>query len=166
MRGSLFLGLLYLIFFTACKEDKPALESIFQDYYQTYKERKDFNAFLSFYDDSVILEDIISGDSINGKAALRRFFDWDNPNFTCLDSNILVINERVITDNTTVAKGYFSPFRWGELEFEAMHFTTILTFNTAGKIIKQVDWINYPSSLLNYDNRKDSNRWLPPNKRD
>ncbi len=41
-----------------------------------------------------------------------------------------------------------------------MHFTTLLTVNEAGQIIRQVDWINYPASLVNYNERNNSNEWI------
>jgi hypothetical protein len=62
--------------------------------------------------------------------------------------------------NKVVTTGHFTAFKWGELEIEAMQFTSILTFNSSGKIIKQVDWINYPSYLVDYNNRKNSNKWI------
>ena len=62
--------------------------------------------------------------------------------------------------NCRKSKGYFTPFKWGNAEFEAMYFTTLLNFNEQGKIIKQVDWINYPSTLVDYDNRKNANEWI------
>ena len=33
-----------------------------------------------------------------------------------------------------------------------------------GKIVRQVDWINYPSSLFDYSNRQNSNLWILENK--
>ena len=41
-----------------------------------------------------------------------------------------------------------------------MHFMSMLEFNKAGKIIKQKDWINYPQNLIDYNNRKNSNKWI------
>ncbi len=59
-----------------------------------------------------------------------------------------------------MVKGYFKGFSWNGNEFNPMHFITLLTFSESGKITYQVDWINYPSELLNYQNRKDSNSWI------
>lgn len=51
-------------------------------------------------------------------------------------------------------------FKWKDSSFEAMYFTTILTLNETGKIIRQIDWINYPATLVNFNLRKNSNEWI------
>ncbi|MFT6827204.1 MAG: hypothetical protein ACJAZV_000485 [Roseivirga sp.] len=107
-----------------------------------------------------MLEDMINGDRVEGKEAFSEFFDWKNPDYVKLDSAALYIREQIIDNNKVVTTGHFTAFKWGELEIEAMQFTSILTFNSSGKIIKQVDWINYPSYLVDYNNRKNSNKWI------
>lgn len=146
-----------LLIFNACSKFDDSIEESINKYYQVYNRREDIDSFMDFYDDAIVFEDIINGDRIYGKKNLRDFFDWDNDSFKTLDSNRLVISEKVIQNNKCVVKGYFTPFKWGQTEFEAMHFTTILTFNESKKIIKQVDWMNYPASLVNYSERKNSN---------
>lgn len=150
-----------VVLISSCtNKEHRSTASITIAFFETYNERTDFEKFLSFYNEDIVLEDIINGDRVVGKAALRNFFDWKNPDFKSLDSNRLVIHERIISDQQAVVKGHFSRFSWGGTEFEAMHFTTILTFDTAGKIIKQVDWINYPATLVNYSERANANEWL------
>ena len=158
---SLLVLLLISMICLSCesKQNAPS-KSITDAFYQTYKERKDFEKFIDFYDEQIVLEDMINGDRMEGKKALRTFFDWENPNFECLSAHTLEIEEKIIQANQAVVKGYFSAFRWGTTQFEAMHFTTILTFNEAGKIVKQVDWINYPATLVAYSQRKNSNEWI------
>jgi hypothetical protein len=135
-------------------------KNIVSDFYKVYAQRSNFEQFLSYYSEDAILEDIINGDKIEGKAALKSFFDWSNPNFKKNKVTTLVVSEQIIDGNKAVVKGYFTPFQWGTASFEAMHFTTILTFNAAGKIIKQVDWINYPANLIDYSKRKNANEWI------
>jgi len=157
----LFTLLIFGLFFNACSIEKDsAIERIVDDYYKTYNKRQDIDKFIKFYDNDILLEDIINGDRIEGKIELRSFLDWKNPNFKILESNSLRITEKIIKENKAVIKGYFTKFQWGEHEFESMHFTTILTFNDSYKIIKQVDWINYPTDLVNYNERKNSNKWI------
>ncbi|TNE49832.1 MAG: nuclear transport factor 2 family protein [Bacteroidetes bacterium] len=119
-----------------------------------------FDAFINFYADTVILEDIITGVRVEGKADLIDFFDWNNPNFSKTQDQVLVLEMLFVDGKQSVAKGYFTPFRWGEHYFEAMYFTTLLTFNESGKIVRQVDWFNYPSNLVDYQNRKNANLWI------
>lgn len=139
---------------------KNHLDQIIEDYYHTYNERQDIEKFLAFYDDNIVFEDIINGDQIKGKIELRQFLDWHNPHFENLEDNHFKITEKIITEDKAVIKGHFTRFKWGQTTFEAMHFTSILTFNKSGKIIQQVDWINYPASLINYNERKNANDWI------
>lgn len=153
-----FILLIFGLFFNACSIDKEStIERIVEDYYKIYNKRQDIDKFIGFYDNDILLEDIINGDRIEGKSDLRNFLNWGNPDFKTLEGNSLRITEKIITENKAVVKGYFTKFQWGE---NAMHFTTILTFNKSNKIIKQVDWINYPTSLINYDEKKNSNEWI------
>ena len=58
----------------ACSSNKKLdIERITVDYYHTFNEREDFDKFLSFYSDDIVLEDIINGDRIIGKPALSQF---------------------------------------------------------------------------------------------
>jgi len=156
-----FTLLLFGLLFNACSIDKDrTIERIVDDYYKTYNKRQDIDKFIGFYDNGILLEDIINGDRIEGKSDLRNFLNWENPNFKILESNSLRITEKIIKKNKAVVKGYFTKFQWGDNEFESMHFTTVLTFNDSDKIIKQVDWINYPTELINYDKKKNSNEWI------
>ena len=150
-----------LLFFVACSvKNENQVEPILDDFIETYNSREDIERFLSFYDDHFVLEDIINGDRVKGKEELRNFLDWDNPDIIILDSNYVIIKEKIIDEKMVVIKGHYSGFKWRDRDFEAMHFTTILTFNESNKITKQVDWINYPASLVNYEERKNSNEWI------
>jgi len=120
--------------------------------------------FLEFYADGVVFEDIVNGDRLVGKQALEKFLNWTHPDFQLLEEDALVVEETFIAENTAIVNGYFTRFKWGESEYEAMHFTTQLTFDMDGKIVRQVDWINYPASLVDYSNRQNSNLWLLENK--
>ena len=158
------LFLIFLIsFFLSCSSSKKnnELTQITFEYYNTYQKNKNLEKFIDFYAEEIELEDIINGDKIKGKENLKNFLDWNNPNLSRNDSLALIIEDQIIDGNKVVTKGFFTPFKWGELQVEAMHFTTILFFNESKKIIKQVDWINYPSSLVDYKNRKNSNNWIP-----
>ncbi|MCG8330728.1 MAG: hypothetical protein MI974_23730 [Chitinophagales bacterium] len=157
----LYISLIIVLLSYSCKTDHNySTEKIIADYYQVFNERQAFEDFLDFYADSILLEDIVNGDKIVGKQSLRNFFDWSNPDFELLEENSLYVLEQLVNKNKAVVKGYFTAFKWGDATFEAMHFTTIFTFNESGKIVKQVDWINYPATLVNYNERKNSNEWI------
>lgn len=155
-----------LLLVTAClPREQSKLNEVVQDYYSVYQQRSDFDTFLSFYDSSAVLEDIINGDKIIGKKSLAQFFNWNHSNFQLIDSLSLIIQSQIIQDNQVVTTGYFTPFLWGDYQIEAMYFTTILIFNDDGKIIKQRDWINYPSTLIDFDKRNNANEWINSDKR-
>lgn len=159
----LFFAFLILACTSSCRQSKSQskIQQQVSEYYKTYQQRSDFQKFLSFYDENLIFEDIILGEKFNTRTAFEKFFDWDNPNFSKNDTVALIINEQIISNNQVVTQGYFTPFTWGDSTFKAMHFTSILTFNKAGKIQKHIDWINYPGNLVDYNKRKNSNNWIP-----
>ncbi|UII80182.1 nuclear transport factor 2 family protein [Flagellimonas sp. CMM7] len=160
MKWHILLYAVILITTISCTTNDNDISKTIEQYYKTYQERDDFEKFLGFYDEKIVLEDIINADRIEGKKALEDFFDWNNPEYKKIAANALVIYEQTIDGNRAVTSGHFTEFLWGEQKFEAMHFVTILTFNQSGKIIKQVDWINYPSNLIDYTKRKNSNEWI------
>ena len=139
------------------------LEPIMAAYYETYNKRENIDDLIAFYADSLVLEDMITGDVKRGKEELRTFFDWPNPNFKLTTDNTLMVTETIIGNDNAAISGYFEPFEWGEYRFEAMHFTMVFRFDEAGKIIHHKDWINYPNNLLDYANRKNSNDRLSSN---
>jgi hypothetical protein len=155
-----FYSLFLFILLISCSSIDPDIEvkQITVEYYKTYQASNDFVKFLDFYAAEIELQDIINGDKIQGKEKLKDFFNWNHPELIRNDSLTLIIKDQIFRDKKVITTGYFTPFKWGELEVEAMHFTTILYFNKSHKIIKQIDWINYPSSLI--ANRKNSNNWI------
>ena len=160
---SVFLSLLGAsLFLNSCTSTEPDISDTTKEYYSTYQERSDFDKFLNFYDENMVLEDIMLGERMVGKAAFASFFDWNNPKFQKLEAIALFVEQQIIQGKHVVTQGYFTSFKWGDTEVGTMYFTTILTFNDNGKIIKHVDWINYPNELVDYRNRKDSNSWIKP----
>lgn len=154
------LFLLVILCIGCTTSSSENLSDVAERYYQTYAERSDFDTFLTFYDSTVVFEDIVSGVSLDGVSELKEFFNWENPDLQLIDTVSLVVEELYTDDNTIISKGFFTPYRWYDTVYEAMHFTTVLTLNEKGKIVKQVDWINYPNSLLDYQNRANSNLWI------
>lgn len=154
-----FCSIILMVMFS-CAPQNENISKIAKEYYETYQERNDFEKFLSFYDEGIVLEDMINADRIVGKEAIKEFFAWDNPDYKKIETNTMVIKEQTIEENRVVTSGYFNEFYWSGMKFEAMHFVTILTFNQSGKIVRHVDWINYPSNLIDYTKRRNSNEWI------
>ncbi len=160
MRHIIYIGLILLVSLSSYAQNDNATGEMTRDYYRVYNDRQDFEKFLSFYADDIVLEDMVNGDRIEGIKNLRAFFDWPNPNYENSEENVVVIIDQIIEGNKSVVRGYFTPFKWGTTTVEAMHFTTILIWNDAGKIVKHIDWINYPAYVVDYDTRKNSNDWI------
>ena len=62
-----------------------------------------------------------------------------------------MLEDLLVQGNLAIGSGYFTPFNYHGFTYaeeEPMRFTIWLTWNDQGKIIKQVDWIDYPGELL------------------
>lgn len=155
------LLLLSVLCIGACKyqPDNDMAQTI-DAYLATYAERQDFESFLSFYSEDVVLEDIISGERIVSKSALKDFFDWNNPAYHKIEESTLIVQSITIEKNKAVVEGYFTAFKWGDSVFEAMHFVSMFTLNDKNKITQQTDWINYPNTLVDFATRKNANDWI------
>ncbi len=129
-------------------------------YIRLYQERTDFEGFLDLYDENMILEDMIGGYYIEGKEQFAEFFNWPDERFEKRTDKTIIVTNTIIEDNKASVQGYFTPFSWNGNEVEAMQFTTLLYFNEERKIIKHVDWINYPNTLIDYSKRPNSNEWI------
>ncbi len=130
------------------------VEQLAQQYFTLYTKREDFDSFMAFYDDNVVLEDIVYGNHIADKKALRRFFNWTDPKFSMISEHNLVLEKMIVDRYEVVATGYFPVFNYDDKPLGPWRFIIHLTFNEQGKIIHQVDWINYTprSQFLGGDN--------------
>lgn len=144
----------------SCTSDPSALHGVTADYFSEYAARSDVDALLDYHADSVELRDYVAGERVRGIDALQEFFDWSNPSYRMRDSVALVVDDILVESHRAVVTGYFTPFSWDGVPVEAMHFTTLLTFDAEQRIALQEDWINYPSGLLDYGSRSNSNDWI------
>ena len=147
----LLLMLVYLNFFS-CKVNKPPLlKTRVADYIQTYQERTDWDKLLSFYSDTLHFEDINLGLKMDGIEAFKQFYDWPNPDFQKLIPNQLIFKTEavLIQRNQAIIRGQFEPFIWKKERQEwAGDFVFWLYFNEDGKIVKQLDYVKYPSWII------------------
>ena len=66
--------LLTLLFFSCEKNETASTAETTALLYGIYAERSDFEKFLSFYDEDMVLEDFIFGERIEGKESFKAFF--------------------------------------------------------------------------------------------
>ena len=144
----------------ACTTPTSTIQPQVDTFIRLYEERADFDAFLALYDEDMVLEDIITGYRLEGREQFAEFFNWPDERFQKRAEKTFIIEHTIVEGNRATVKGYFTPFIWDGKEVEAMQFVTILTFNDAGKIIKHVDWVNYPNDLIDYAKRGNANEWV------
>lgn len=123
---------------------KVDIESLSNAYFKTYQARKDLNQFIAFYDDNAIVDDLVFGNLVSGKANIRAFFDWEKGDVTVLNNRpTLSIESQLIDNLNVVTKGVFNQFTYQGKKMGPWRFVIWHTYNEKGKIIYQEDWINY-----------------------
>lgn len=144
----LLIAMLFLL--TACAssnneiDDKIDLAKISQQYFSVYAQRKDFEKLMAFYADNAQLEDMIYGHFAKSKADIRLFLNWSNGEFSLVDNGAaLVVTKQVISNDTVVTEGYFTPFNYNGKKLGPWRFIIWLEFDRQGKVVRHVDWINY-----------------------
>lgn len=140
-----------LFTFCACQSKNPT-RVLAEQYFDVYAERSDWQGFQDLFAHELIFEDVIF-DHEKNKEEFVSFYNWPDTLFAKHPDypKSLVLDKLAITNNTAVGSGYFTPFYYaGELmaDITPWRFTIWLTFNDAGLITKQVDWIAYPPEFL------------------
>lgn len=128
-----------------------SIQKVVKDYIETYRERNDWEKFLSFYDDSLYMKDISLGYECKSLQAFKEFYDWPNPNFKKVtpDTKTFEVEGLIIKRNTAIIRGYFNSFYWKEQKMNWPEgFTIWLYFDKNKKIIKQLDYLHYPSEIM------------------
>jgi hypothetical protein len=122
--------------------DKPV--EIAEDFFEVYRERQDFEALMGFYAEEAQLEDLIYGHFAEDKASIRAFLNWNDNKFELPNGPpALEVTSLTAQSSRVVAQGYFKPFSYDGKSFGPWRFVIILEFNDDGKIVREIDWINY-----------------------
>ncbi len=136
----LVISLLILTPFVA----KADIRATALELFDTFKQRKDFERFLTFYDKNVQFEDVFYKVKLINKAQFRDFYDWQKGDFDRLSNQyILQLDTLAVDGNSAVAQGTFLPFKFNTKKMGPWDFIIWLEFNEQGKVISQRDWINY-----------------------
>lgn len=138
------LPFLLLLSCSSFASSSPDIKAISQQYFKTYSQRSDFEKFMSFYTEEVVLDDLIYGFKATGKKHLTEFFNWPYGNFKVIGNKpALVISSQVIDGLKVSTTGVFNRFEYMGKEMGPWRFIIYQEFNQAGKIKYQEDWINY-----------------------
>ena len=129
------------------------IENLAENFFNTYMIREDWEEFLSYYADTLKFEDAVLQVSLDGLESFMEFYDWPNPDFQKHPDypRIFELKDLVVDSNIAIGRGVFAPFYWKgilyEMEWDAS-FTMWLYYNEDGKIIRQIDWIEYSGDVL------------------
>jgi hypothetical protein len=144
IRMFLLLSTIPLLIHCDAPPANDSIEKVAEDYFEVYAQRSDFDALMEFYDESATLEDYVYGQLSSSKAEIREFLDWSKGDFKLTDNGkALTIEQQVIQGNFVITEGYFNPFSYEGLDYGPWKFVIWLEFNDEGKIVEQMDWINY-----------------------
>ena len=125
------------------EQSSSALTDKAEAFFDVYAKREDIDTLLAFYADEIVLHDMVYGDEIIGKAAVKGFLRWQDPAVELNYEKSLVVTAQVIDGNHVITRGYFLPFKYHGQSLGPWHFVIWHTFDQHGKIIEQTDWINY-----------------------
>ncbi len=141
------------------KDDTKYSKAVISSFYEVYADRSNINQLMKFYAADVVFQDVMLGEYVCTHDSVQQFLDWNNPAFQKQSSKVLQVFDISAEGRKIIVEGKFLPFKWMEVDYGPMLFTSIFELNADGLIIQQQDWINYPASLLDYSNRKDANEW-------
>ena len=135
----------YLILLAGCTHNSQVnIKPVVKDYFTVYAQRQDFDKLLSFYDEKAQLEDLVYGHHAKSKTDIEQFFAWNDGKFALVKPGpALVIQKQVFEGNKVATEGYFTEFTYDGQQMGPWRFLIWLEFNSSGKIIRHVDWINY-----------------------
>ncbi|MCC2615315.1 nuclear transport factor 2 family protein [Aestuariibacter halophilus] len=114
-----------------------------QQYFEQYKNRDNLDAFIAHYAEDALLEDMVYGQRIQGRQALRNFYRWDDGSVRLLKDKTLVIEQQIVDGNTVITRGTFLPFQYHDQRLGPWRFVIWQSYNHQGLIVHQMDWINY-----------------------
>lgn len=121
-------------------------------YFEHYAARADWPGFLDRYAMDLNFYDPLLKVQLTHRDEFEAFYNWPDtafhkhPDFP----QTMVIEDLIVQDSVAIGAGYFTPFYYQGIlygENEKINFTMWLHFNADGKIVKQIDWIQYPRSF-------------------
>lgn len=145
--------ILLLIILSACTTEKPnRAEDAANEFFDMYQARDDWQGFQGLYADDLVFEDVIYRLTF-GKQEFIDFYNWPDTAFSKHPDfpATLVLEELALTDSSAIGRGYFNPFYYSGVLLSFDHrwrFNIALEFNSNGKIIRHIDFIEYPPEYL------------------
>lgn len=146
---------LVAIFIVACngqeqpnKVNTSQLESLGRAYIKSYNER-DLMAWDTFYADSAVIHDRMSGLTLKGRGEVLNFIRPVFEGLVPMYANIKWSIEDIATnDRSIVIKGTLSGVRLGDTTLPPWRFVTWIVVDEANRFLVQEDYVAYPPELL------------------
>ncbi|WP_413532184.1 hypothetical protein [Empedobacter brevis] len=142
------LPLVAILFLISCNSSSTTKnDELGKRFFENYSSRKDYKKMLSFYNDSLVYENVAqySGSStIDPRYLLNEIIRWNDQTMQYEGNQLLKVKELFTNDSMIIANGEFSAYSYNGTKFPPMKFTTYLYLDKNSKIKKQVDWFNYP----------------------
>ncbi len=141
-------GALTVSFLVSCNTTSSSKnDDLGKRFFEIYSSRKDYNKMLSFYNDSLVYENVAqsSGQStVDPRYLLTEVIRWNDQTMQYENNQLLHVKEMFSNDSVIVANGEFSGYTYNGMKYPPMKFSTYLYLDKNSKIKKQVDWFNYP----------------------
>ncbi len=122
-----------------------------QAYFEVYQQREDWDSLLTFYREDIYFKDANLNFEAEGIEAFKDFYNWPDTSFRKIvsDQKHLVLQTMLVQDSVVVGQGRLSPFFWhNELQEWPEDFTIWLYFDQDMKIYRQIDWVRYPTWMI------------------
>ena len=149
MKITKVLSVLILTFLISCQSDSTTSKNdeLGKRFFENYASRKDYSKMLSYYNDSVVYENVAQysgGATLEPRYLLNEIIRWNDQTMQYDGNKLLNVKELFTNDSMIIANGEFSGYTYNGMKFPPMKFTTYLYLDKNSKIKKQVDWFNYP----------------------
>lgn len=142
------LGTFILATIISCNSGSSSKnEELGKRFFENYSARKDYNKMLSFYNDSLVYENVAQysgGANVDPRYLLNDIIRWSDNTMQYENNKLLNVKELFSNDSMIIANGEFSAYTYNGIKFPPMKFTTYLYLDKNSKVKKQVDWFNYP----------------------
>lgn len=121
-----------------------------QEFYQTYAERKDVKKLMSFYSELPVYIDAVPQITVKGKENIQNQYNWSDPSYKIHPQypQTVKIDQIISNDSIVIVSGQYNPYYYNDKLINKMQFNSWLYFNKEGKIVKQIEWVQYPMDIL------------------
>ena len=120
------LSLIAITFLVSCNSSSASKnDELGKRFFENYSSRKDYKKMLSFYNDSLLYENVTQysgGSTVDPRYLLNDIIRWSDQTMQYENNKLLKVNELFSNDSMIIASGEFSPYTYHGMKFPAMKF--------------------------------------------